>query len=75
MEKDWGMSAKNLLYWNALLKMKRRKLDEAVSYVERLKKIDPKNSRLPFLYRSLAKNFKSRRKPEPTHEWLSLIHI
>ena len=58
MGKDWGMSAKNLLYWNALLKMKRRKLDEAVSYVENLKKIDPKNSRLPFLYRSLAKNFK-----------------
>ena len=38
MQKEWGMSAKNLLYWNALLKMKRRKLDEAVSYVERLKK-------------------------------------
>jgi len=69
LEKDWGMSSKNLLYWNALLKIKRRKLDEAVRYVENLKKIDPKNSRLPFLYRSLAKNYKSRRKPEPTHEW------
>ena len=29
----------------------------------------PEKQRLPFLYRSLAKNFKSRRKPEPTHEW------
>ncbi len=73
--KKWRISNKNLLYWNALIKIKRWKLQEAVGHIESLKKIDPKNSRLPFLYFSLAKNYKTRRRPKDAHQWLSrLIH-